>query len=50
MGNAFVRMELFGEAEIGDVRPAVGIEQNVRRLEIAVQNAALVRVMHGPSD
>jgi hypothetical protein len=33
----------FGETEIGDLRRAIGREQDIRGLEIAMDNAALVR-------
>ena len=39
-----------GETEIGDVGRVVAVEQNVRWLEIAVQDAALVGEMDGPGD
>jgi hypothetical protein len=32
------------------VRPALAIDQDVRRLQVAVQDAALVRVMDRPGD
>jgi hypothetical protein len=34
-----------GEAEVGDVRLALRVEQDVARLEVPVQDAALVRVV-----
>ena len=39
-----------GQAEVGDVRVAVGVEQDVGRLEVAVQDAALVGVVDRPGD
>ena len=39
-----------GEPEVGDVRFALGVEQDVPRLEIAVEDAALMRVMDGACD
>ncbi|MCO5166675.1 MAG: hypothetical protein M9894_09950 [Planctomycetes bacterium] len=38
------------QAEVGDPRLAVGADQHVRRLEVAVQDAARVRVVHGVGD
>ena len=32
---------LLGQAEVGDVRLVVGVEQDVGRLEVAVQHAVL---------
>ncbi len=43
-----VQLHALGQAEIRHVGPAVRIEQDVRRLQIAVQNAPLVRIMHRP--
>jgi hypothetical protein len=37
-----------GQAEVGDVRLAARVEQDVGRFEVAVEDAALVRVMHRP--
>ena len=42
-----VAFDALGQAEIGDVRLSLGIEQDVARLEVAVQHAALVGVMDG---
>jgi hypothetical protein len=39
---------VLGQAEVGHVRLAVAIDQNVGRLEVAVDDAALVRVMDSP--
>ena len=46
--RARVRLDPLGQAEVGDVRLAVGVEQDVGRLEVAVQDAALVGVVDGP--
>ena len=43
-------IQQFGDAEIEDLRPAGGIHQNVRRLEIAVDNQAPVGVGHAFAD
>jgi hypothetical protein len=40
--------DALGQAEVGDVRLAVFVEQDVGRLQVAVQDAALVRVVHRP--
>ncbi len=37
-----------GQAEVGDVRLAAGIEEDVGRLEVAVQDAVPVGLMHRP--
>ena len=39
-----------GETEIGDERLAAGVQKDVCRLDVAVQHAVLVRVVHGPRD
>ena len=41
---------LLRQAEVGDVRLAVLVEQDVRRLEVAVQHAARVGEMNRPRD
>ncbi len=43
-------LDPFGQAEIRNMRPSVGIDQNIRGLQIAMQNAALVRVMDSSRD
>ena len=40
----------FGEAEVGEVRLAGGIDDDVGRLDVAVQHAAPVRVVHGANN
>ena len=40
---------LLGQAEVGDVRLALVVEQDVGRLEVAVEDAALVGVVDGPA-
>ena len=42
--------DTLGQSEVGDVRPALVIEQDVGRLEVAVEDPALVRVVHGRGD
>src|SRR5207253_2122826 len=37
-----------GQAEVGDMRLSLGVEQDVGRLEIAMQHAPLMRVLHRP--
>ena len=39
-----------GQAEVGDPDRAVGVEQEVRRLDVAVQDAVLVGVVEGLGD
>ena len=41
-------LHALGQAEVGDVRLARRVEQDVGRLQVAVQDAALVGVMHRP--
>ena len=41
-------IELLGQAEVGDLGRAVGAEQHVGRLQIAMNHAAQMRVVHGP--
>src|SRR5262249_12472162 len=42
-----IRIEPLCQSEIGHERFATTIEQNVSRLQIAMQNALLMRVLHG---
>ncbi|GBD37417.1 hypothetical protein HRbin36_02548 [bacterium HR36] len=37
---------MFGHAEIRDMRPAIAVQQNVGRLQVAMQDTPLVRVMN----
>ena len=43
-----VAVEPLGQAEVGDVRLVVGVEQDVGRLEVAVQDAVVVGVVDWP--
>ena len=45
-GQLAVGLDPLGQAEVGDVRLALGVEQDVGRLEVAVQDAPLVGVVH----
>ena len=36
----------FGQAEVGDPRMAVGVEQDVRRFQIAMDDSFAVGIMH----
>src|SRR5437763_1167861 len=38
-------LDTLGEAEVGDPGPAVAVDQDVRRLEVAVDHAPLVGVL-----
>ncbi|MFO0968377.1 MAG: hypothetical protein U0793_22710 [Gemmataceae bacterium] len=44
---AAVIVEAFRQAEIGDVRLVVGVEQDVGGLEVPMEEAAIVRVLDG---
>jgi hypothetical protein len=46
MRQAAVMFDEFGQTEVRHVRAAVTIEQDISRLEIAVQNATLMGVMN----
>ena len=37
-----------GQPEVGEMRFALRVEQHVARLDVAMQNAALMRVVNGP--
>ena len=39
-----------GQSEVGDERAAVGVDQDVRRLEVAMQDAPLVGIRDRPAD
>ena len=41
---------MFGQAEVRDARLVEGIEQHVRWFEVAVERAALVRILNGLGD
>ena len=47
--QAVVLLDAPGQAKIGDVGLSVAVNQDVARLEVAVQNAALMGVMDRPS-
>ena len=49
LGLSGVVVEVLGEAEVRDLGLAIGGEQDVARLEIAVQDLPLVRVVNGSS-
>ena len=42
------RLEDLGQAEIGHVRLPVAVQQDVRGLQVAVDDALLVQVLDGP--
>ena len=46
MGLLLAALEPFGQAEIRHMRLSLFVHQNVCRLQVAVQDAALMRVMH----
>ena len=50
LGQLAVPLDPLGQAEVGDVGLALGIEQDVRRLQVAVQDAALVGVVDRAGD
>ncbi len=41
-------LDTLGQAEVGDVRLALLVQQNVARLQVAMKQLPLVRVMHRP--
>ena len=43
-------LQPLGQSEVGDIRLAFGIDQDVRRLEVAVQHAAPMRVGDGSTN
>ena len=45
-----VRGARAGDAEVGDARPALLVDDHVVRLQIAVDHAAAVREARGPQD
>ena len=47
LGVAVLGIEAFGQAEVSDLGDAALRQQNVGRLQIAVQNALLVGVLNG---
>ena len=47
LGQLDVLDQALGQAEVGDVRAALRVDQDVRRLEIAVEDPAHVGVGHG---
>ena len=47
LGQLDALLEPLGQAEVGDVRLALLVQQDVRRLEVAVQDAPLVGVLDG---
>jgi hypothetical protein len=46
-GVTVVVADFLGEAEVGELGGAVGVEEDVRGLEVAVNDAGLVRVFDG---
>ena len=49
-GQPAVALHLLGQAEVGDPRVAVLVEQDVGRLQVAVNHAALVGILDGLGD
>ena len=49
-GQTRVILHQFGQSEIGDVRLALIVEEDIGRLQVAVQNAALMRVVNCARD
>jgi hypothetical protein len=43
-------LDSFGQAEIADLRPAILVQKDIRWLEIAMDDAALMSVGNGFSD
>ena len=50
LGQPAAVLDPLGQPEVGDVRPALVVEQDVGRLEVAVEDAPLVRVVHRGGD
>ena len=48
--GAQLAFKVFGQSKIGDVWLAAGVEQDVRGLLVAMQNAVLVRMMDRARD
>src|SRR5436190_10839090 len=46
-GETAVAFQSASESKIRDMRLVLGIEKDIRRLEVAMQDAALMRVMNG---
>ena len=46
-GRDRLGVEALGDAEVGDVRDAVDVEEDVRGFEVAMEDAATVAVMDG---
>ena len=49
-GHALFPLDPLGQAEVGDVRVALVIQEDIRRFQIAVKDAALVGVVDGIGD
>ena len=49
-GGQALRLERAGDAEVGDLRAAVGVDQDVLRLHVAVDEAVGVRALERAAD
>ena len=49
LGLAAVRLEPLGQAEVGDLGRAVGVEQDVGRLQVAMDDPRVMSDLNGPS-
>ena len=45
LGRRLCVADQLGDAEVGDLHPAAGIEQDVLRLDVAMENAFVVRIL-----
>ena len=50
LGDTCFQIRPIGQSEIGQMRFAFCIQQNVSRLDVSMQNAVFMRVMHGARD
>ena len=50
LGQLGIALDPLGQAEVGDVGLALGVDHDVRGLQVAVQDAPLVRMVDGPGD
>ena len=49
-GHALLPLDSLGQAEVGDVRVALVIQEDIGRLQVAMEDAALVGMVDGIGD